>query len=70
MEYLTIDQLISHCEKQLKRLPPDSPMYQEHVSTKLYLEMLRCYASNGPVSEFQRLIFEERRKQYEKNCSE
>ena len=43
MTYLTVDELIQHCNKTLNRLPSGTPGYQEHESVRYYLQQLRHY---------------------------
>lgn len=52
MERLTIDELISHCDRQLARLPSGNIMYQEHESVRAHLQILRHYVGTGTVDEF------------------
>ena len=47
MERLSIDELIAHCDRQLERLPSGNKFYQEHESTRAYLQELRHYKKTG-----------------------
>ena len=47
MEMLTIEELIAHCNRQLKRVPSGTKTYQEHESVRTYLQTLRHYTASG-----------------------
>lgn len=47
MKYLTIEEIIDHCNRQLERLPSGTNGYQEHESVRAYLQELRHFRSLG-----------------------
>lgn len=52
MERLSIEEIIEHCNRHLNRFPSGTRNYQEHESTRAYLQMLRHYQKIGTVEEF------------------
>lgn len=52
MERLSIEEIIKHCNRHLDRFPSGTRNYQEHESTRAYLQMLRHYQKIGTVEEF------------------
>lgn len=56
MERLTVEEIIGHCNRSLDKIPSGSKLYQEHESTRAYLQMLRHYIALGPIDHLRELV--------------
>lgn len=61
MERLSIQEIIDHCERQLKREPVGSIFYREHEAVKAYLMELLRFRDTGMEPEQRRWISVEER---------
>lgn len=45
MELLSIEELIDHCDREIRQVPRGSIFYREHESVKAYLKILQSYTA-------------------------
>lgn len=57
MEYLTIDEIIAHCDRVLEKHTSGTTIYQEHESVRHHLQVLRHYLNlELPLFRLEELI--------------
>lgn len=62
MERLTMEEIIAHCNRVLDKIPSGTKNYQEHESTRAYLQELRHYQKLGTRDQIAALKQAERLK--------